>query len=362
MKKLLPLFLSAFLLFSSPCFAMENLFYILHSKVLNIKLLDDLEQNAKSINILVSQAYQINEKGEVTGFINPEMQTFAKKNNVKFVVLVTNKDFDDEGVHKFLENSEAQQKAIKSVLAQCIENHYDGVQFDFEMVPLKDRDKLTHFFKTATDELHARGFTVSFAVAPVVEHRPNEPYFQKKLYKVWEGAYDLGAINKFADFVSIMAYNQHDGGTTPGPTASLPWVQQAVHYALRYLPPQKISLGIATYSGHWYTGTEPGHKAGRVSQHMDAIGYADVVKLLRENNARLWWSYFDKANFSIYERNWLNEYLFVEDAQSFQAKVNLAKQFNLRGISVFDLGIEDPKIWQVLITKQKPERKFWDLF
>jgi spore germination protein YaaH len=359
MKKLISLLFVGFIIFSSPVWAMENLFYILHSKVLNKKLLDDLQQNVQSINILVSQAYQIDKNGEVTGFINPEMQDFAKKNNVKFVVLVTNKDFDDEIVHKFLENTEGKQKAIKFILDQSVKNHYDGVQFDFEMVPLKDRDKLTHFFKEATDELHARGFTVSFAVAPVVEHRPDEPYFQKKLYKVWEGAYDLGAISKFADFVSIMAYNQHDGGTTPGPTASLPWVQQAVQYALRYLPPQKISLGIATYSGHWYTGTEPGHKAGRVSQHMDAISYEDVVKILQSNNARLWWSYLDKANFSIFERNWLNEYLFVEDAQSFQAKLNLARQFNLRGISVFDLGIEDPKIWQVL--KIKPKRGFFNI-
>ncbi len=41
-------------------------------------------------------------------------------------------------------------------------------------------------------------------------------------------------------------------------------------------------------------------------------------------------------------------FLFLEDQRSFSAKLKLAKFFHLRGISVFRLGTEDPRIWQKL--------------
>jgi spore germination protein YaaH len=44
----------------------------------------------------------------------------------------------------------------------------------------------------------------------------------------------------------------------------------------------------------------------------------------------------------------LNEWLFLEDARSFKAKLELAKEKKVRGFSVWVLGPEDPAIWDVL--------------
>ena len=41
-------------------------------------------------------------------------------------------------------------------------------------------------------------------------------------------------------------------------------------------------------------------------------------------------------------------YLFVEDARSFAAKLELMKKLKLRGFSVWVLGPEDPGIWAQL--------------
>ena len=81
---------------------------------------------------------------------------------------------------------------------------------------------------------------------------------------------------------------------------------------------------------------------------MDDISYRQAQKLLKKVHAQLNWDNNSKINYAFFQRDWLNEYLFVENDKSFQAKQALAKKYHLRGVSVFTLGSEDPKIWALL--------------
>lgn len=330
-------------------FATENTFYVLRSNAPSQistaeNALDSLTQHYKNINILISQAYQVNDKGIVWGFVDPAIADFVTKHKINLMLLITNAGFSKESAHHFLENTNAQQRAIQAVLAACKIQHAYGVQFDFEMVALEDRDALTRFYQTAAEALHKKGYVVSFAIAPVVSDSAQPSEFLKKIYVNWEGAYDFEKLGKAGDFVTIMAYNQHGDGTTPGPTAGYRWVEAAVKYALQHIPAEKISLGIPAYSTYIFTGTEGNHC---ISQST-GITYNKALYLLHKYKADLAWDKQDKLNYSIYQHDWLNEYLFVEDAKSFSAKLTLEKKYHLRGISVFDLGSEDPHIWQYI--------------
>ncbi len=338
-----------FTLLVSTSYAGENLFYVLRShapaKISTAETAQDsLEKHYNSIGTLLSQAYQIDQNGMVWGYVDPAIESLAKKHNIKLMVMVTNSDFNKEKTHQFLTNPKAQQRAIKSIIDACQKNQFQGVQFDFEMIPVDDRDELTHFLQTAATELHKQKLLVSFAVAPLLMDSLFPSDFLKRSYVVWMGAYDLKALGESADFLTLMTYDQHTSGTTPGPTASYPWVEQAIKYALRFVPAQKLSLGLATYSLYWYTGMG----AKRLTMQMSEINYNQVQYLVKKYHTKLLWNDVDKVNSASYQHNWLEEYIFVEDAQSFRTKLELAKKYNLRGISVFRLGIEDPKIWDVL--------------
>lgn len=336
---------------SSFCSAEENAFYMfrIHSPdrmSTAEESLRRLNQHYQNINILIPQSYQIDQTGLFYGQVDPEILDFTKTHPVKLMILVTNKDFDSHLVHVFLKNHSAQKKAIQSLVDTCLKNKFYGAQLDFEMVQLADRDGLTQFYLNAARALHQNGLVISYAIAPVVDDKPSSSEFLKRIYKNWEGAYNLKALANSADFMTIMAYNQHGGGTPPGSTASLPWVEKTIQYTMQFIKPEKISLGIPAFSNYWFIGTN--EKTGRLSTRMDGISYAKLQAILQKNHAQLVWSPSDKVNYAIYQNNWLNEYLFAEDAQSFNAKWDLVKKYHLRGISVFDLGTEDPKIWDVL--------------
>ena len=347
----------AFLLYTSCysfcCFGTENLFYVLRNNTparmtAAQNSLSSLANHFKSINILVPQSYRIDENGVVWGAIDPDILDFAIKHSIKIMPLITNTEFNKDIGHKFLSNPSAQTTAIQSILDVCIKQHYYGVQFDLEMIAIEDRDALTRFYQAAAAALHKKGFVVSFAIAPLVSAPPQASDFLKKLYVNWEGAYDLKKLGEAGDFVSLMTYNQHGGVTTPGPTASIQWIEAAINYALQFIPAQKISLGIPDYSNYWFTGTDTGEASGKTAVQAVGINYEKAMYLIHKYKANLQWDDQAKINFSIYEHDWLNEYIFLENKQSFAAKLALVNKYNLRGISVFDLGTEDPQIWDAM--------------
>ena len=81
---------------------------------------------------------------------------------------------------------------------------------------------------------------------------------------------------------------------------------------------------------------------------MRAMSYKDTMQLVNRHHIQLTWDKRAKLYYAIFMRDWLNEYLFIEDEKSFLAQYALVKKYKLRGISVFDLGTEDSRIWRDL--------------
>jgi spore germination protein YaaH len=332
------LFITA--IFSTPSFALENAFYILRGK--NVAALNSLSAHYPAVDILISQAYRIRKDGEVAGFVNQEVLALAERQHVKVMPLVTNANFDPSIAHRFLNHPEAQRSALQTLLALCQKHHFYGLQFDFEGISIKDKMALTSFFRKAYALLHQHGFVVSFAIVPTTSDGVQPSDFLKRQYNNWAGAYDLQSLGKYSDFITLMAYDQHRDGTTPGSDANRHWVDAAIRYTLRFVPAHKLSLGIPTYSSYWYI-RDRSH--GKITVNRETISHSLAMRLLNKFHAELHWDNQNAVNYALYERDWMNEYLFIENAKSFQAKRDLAKHYRLRGISVFNLGNEDPDIW-----------------
>lgn len=347
MKRLISLTIVFMYCFSNPVFSMQKLFYFLRSnnkemQPLVNKELTSLKDHYQSINGLIAQSYHVDKNGEVTGYLNTDMLAFAKEHHINVIAMITNSGFNKENTHAFLLDTKAQQKAITQILNYCKQNQFYGVQFDFENINIKDKTLLTKFFVTAANLLHQQKYNVSFAVVPALNNGKQISAYQQRKYDNWSGAYDLPALGKAGDFISIMSYDQHQSGTTPGPFAGIRWLEAVIKYAIQNVPAAKISLGIPTYSSHWYTGARGEH----IGVRTEDISYQAAQTRLNDNNAHVQWDDIDKVNYAIYQKNWLNQYIFIEDGKSFKEKMKLVDKYQLHGISVFYLGSEDSEIWR----------------
>lgn len=63
--------------------------------------------------------------------------------------------------------------------------------------------------------------------------------------------YDYAAIGSSVDIVRIMAYDNHDAGSQPGPVAPIAWVNLVTKYAKSKIPAAKLHIGVPAYGYDW---------------------------------------------------------------------------------------------------------------
>jgi spore germination protein YaaH len=191
--------------------------------------------------------------------------------------------------------------------------------------------------------LHRVNCSVSAAVVPRMSDDPGPTSYHRWIFDNWRGVYDYKALADALDFLSYMTYAQHTGGSPPGPVAGYSWMEDCLKFVLSTgVPPSKISLGIPSYSDWWYPSYDA--KTGARMRGSD-ISFAKAESLLAKNNAQLTWDDREKTGYSFWSNAGVNEFLWLEDARAFSAKLELVRKYGLRGYSVWVLGSEDPRVW-----------------
>jgi spore germination protein YaaH len=322
----------------------ESLFYYVDREA----SFESLKNHIKQISVIAPSAYSVDEDGIVWGSVDPRVLKLAKQHNVGVMPLIVNPRFDQEILHKLLVNDQARQRAIESLVDECKKFGYRGIQFDFENLSINDKDAFTQFYAETAKALHAEGFLLSAAVVHRPEKYPGPTKYFKWLYKNWRAGYDLKALAEIGDFLSVMTYSQHTRRTPPGPNAGIPWVKKNIEFFLTEVPAEKLSLGIPVQSQHWYTDQDDEKYPANASSWSEGLTYKEATALAERFGAKTHWIEEQKVPFTFFENGGLFEYIFFENAQSFQYKLDLVKQNKLRGFSVWVIGSEDPEVWKVL--------------
>lgn len=301
-------------------------------------------KHADQISIVSPQVYSMDSTGVIRGRVDPRVIETAKAKKVKLIPLVMNPGFNQPVLHRVLNDPAARARGIRSLAALCRDNKFDGIQFDFENFHLKDKDAFTSFTREAVDSVHRAGCSLSAAVVPRLNENPGTLDYHKWIFENWRAAFDYRALADTLDFISLMTYAQHTGGSTPGPVAGMPWVENCLKYVLSLgVAPAKISLGLASYSDHWYPSYDA--KKDEARTRGSDITHGRAMSLLANAGVKPVWDDVQKASYAMWESNGVFEHLWIEDAKSFAVKGALVDKYRLRGYSVWLLGLEDPATW-----------------
>lgn len=306
-----------------------------------------IKKNIRYLNIITPQAYQVNAKGYVWGTVDPLIMKTAQKHDVKIIAMITNADYSAKLTTAFLHNSVAMKKAIHAMVAACKQKKLAGFQVDFEHVPVKDENAFTHFYQEASVALHKNHFLISVAIIPRTNNKVPATSHDRAAFEFWDGAYDYAALGKASDFVTLMAYDQHSGGTTPGSACEPQWLKKIIVYALKTIPASKISVGLPVHSSYWYTAI------GRNMYVSESdLTYAQAEFLLKEHNAKIVWDKKTNVPYAIFNDDNLDRFVYLQNVATFKTQLALVEKYHLRGISLWCLGYEDPNIWKVIAAKQ----------
>jgi len=321
----------------------ERLFYYVDREDSYRSLVKNIDQ----ITVVAPQVYVVDSLGIMWGAIDKRVLALAKAHHVKVMPLFTNEGFNGPALRRLLSDSVARARSVKTMVDLCKANGFWGIQFDVENLNIEDRDRFTEWYTDAANALHAGGFTISAAVVHRTDDYAGPTAYHRFLQDSWRAGYDLAAMARVGDFISVMTYSEHTRRTPPGPVAGLPWVREVVDYFLRFVPPEKLSLGIPTYGMHWYTRYNPAIPE-RADSWNESVSWSWGSGLAERNGAKIQFDPVQSVPFAAYSVGGVNDWVFLEDVRSFRTKLDLAHEKRLRGFSVWVLGPEDERIWDVL--------------
>lgn len=320
----------------------ENLFYMVNSP----SSFESFKANVDQISIVSPQTFLISENGVISGSLDPRVLEIAKNNKIKVMPLIVNKGFDRKLLHDIVSNPVARKRSIEMMIEYANRYGLAGWQFDLEGLHISDKDDFTLYFKETADAFHKVGLKLSAALVHSTDVVGGPSEYHRFLFESWRAGYSLKELAQAGDFLSIMTYDQHTRRTPPGPVAGIDWVEKVVgHLLSEGVPAEKLSLGIPSYSVHWfadYTPERGGFSNGR------QIRYDMVEHLIGRFEPVIKWNEQSQCNYAVWSNAGTYEYLFIENGKSLKPKLDLLKKYNLRGISVWSLGGEAPDFWSTL--------------
>ncbi|MBI5511097.1 MAG: PKD domain-containing protein [Deltaproteobacteria bacterium] len=278
--------------------------------------------------------------GSSHGFAGNGRNLVAAGHGYGVAVTLTATLFDNATIGSLLADPTRRQTLVSALVALVAAEGGDGVNIDFESVPLAAKADFVTFMTALSAAFHTQipGSHVSLA-SPAVD---------------WLGSYDYDRLAEACDGLMIMGYDYHWSGGDPGPVspiaAGTKWEGKDLRFTtsdyLQYggsINRDRFVLGLPLYGRDWPTtsATVPGTRAGNgVAALVDACDTSFA--------AGKTWDPVSETPYRVYNDAGSWRQLFCEDAESMAAKLDLVTEVDFGGVM----------FWAV--TYAAPTHPLWD--
>src|SRR5438132_3002523 len=247
----------------------------------------------------------------------------------------TDGEFKKSLIKPLLDSEKARKDAAQRLARLCEERGFAGVNLDFENLDAQMWQELAALVESAWGELHPRGFLLSVDL-------PAEPR-----------GVPVERLAAATDFLVVMAYDEHASTDNPGPIATPAYVAASVAAYLKVAPAEKIVAALGAYGYDWPLDAE-----GDTSRPAEELAFAQALALARENEVAVEWDAQAKSSFFEYdddEKHEKQEVRFL-DAPAMAAQLEALQPLHLRGVAIWRLGAEDPRIFDLFAHAPNPRR------
>lgn len=240
---------------------------------------------------------------------------------LELATLNENDSFDSTLLAALFRNEALPGILINNLLAELRRLGAQGVEIDFEYIPLSDKERFLSFLRQLADALHDEGYLLSVALAP--KTRDDQPGL---LYE----SHDYAQIGEIADGVLLMTYEWGYKYGPPQAVAPLPNVRRVLDYALTRIPAEKILLGFPNYGYDWPLPYERGMTVAETISNRQAVERAIQygTEIIFDETAGSPYYYYT-------DENGIEHVVWFEDLRSAAEKEALAASKALRGLGIW---------------------------
>ena len=345
-------------------------------------------QNINDIDIIYPFVFEVSATGKLINKVDFSDDhwddLFDEADDKRVDVVPTIAWFDGPAIHAVLSDEDSREKHVRDIVKMVRKYRFDGVNIDYESKLGETIDYFSEFLKELEDALGRRDLTCT------IEARTPPDSLWRNVPAVIQYANDYKAMNRYCDWVEIMAYDQQRAdiklneqrrGVPYAPVADTDWVEKVVQLALKDIDADKILLGVATYGRAWDVTVVPDWY--KDYKRVASLNHPRILELSQKYNSPIGRAAGGEAVISYFPEDsvWtiLNQlptpagtpkgyeaaakalmvatfanieipvrFVSWSDAEAIEQKLDLVEKYDLKGAAVFKVdGEEDPKMWKL---------------
>jgi cellulose synthase/poly-beta-1,6-N-acetylglucosamine synthase-like glycosyltransferase/peptidoglycan/xylan/chitin deacetylase (PgdA/CDA1 family)/spore germination protein YaaH len=286
-----------------------------------------LRSSIKHLNMVLPEWFFVPDSSTtISTNVDSAALNLMRNNKVIIIPMLSNffKDkWNGDNIHLII-HSPARSKALISSIVQNLKKYkLNGINIDFEELKENTDEYVIQFQKQVYETLHPLGYIVTQDISPFNED------------------YNVSELSKYNDLMFVMAYDQHNSSSRPGPIAAQEWVEAALDDVCKRIPSEKVVLCLAAYGYDWPVG----------SKGTD-VTYQEAISTALESEGRVQYnSNTFNLDYSYFDDNDVKHQVYFTDAATVFNAMRAAEDFEVAGVAVWRLGSEDTRIWSFYNNK-----------
>lgn len=295
--------------------------------------LNDVTASASGLTVIAPTWFSVSDtNGSLRSFAEASYVEKAHEKGLQVWGVVDDFNYlDDQGnrtdVAAVLASTTTRTALIDNIMNAAAACGMDGVNVDFEKVMDEAAgEDFVEFLRELSIRCRQAGLV--FSVDDSVPYHFNTRY-------------NLAEQGVIADYVIIMAYDEHWAGSEEaGSVSSIDYVRYAIEKTGEYVPGDKIVVALPFYTRLWITeGT---------SLTSEAYPMTGVDALLQKYNMTYDWDDATGQNYAETTDGTTLYQMWIEDLQSFNVKLTVMQNYELGGVAAWRLGFEPAGAWDLI--------------
>ena len=303
-------------------------------------------QNTKGINVISPTWFYVNDNdGNIANLASADYVKYCHDNGIEVWGLVSNLENSEVNSTEILTRTSKRENLENQIIAAAIQYDLDGINVDFEALETEVGEGFIQFIRELSLKCDSNDIVLS------VDNYVSSDYTR---------FYDRQEQAVFADYVVVMAYDEHySGSKESGSVASIGFVTKgADDIVAEGVPAEQVILGMPFFTRVWAETPKDGNGDDVESASdayvpyeltSEAVGMQSAQRLIEVNGAEKSWLGDQGQFYTEYMNGNVTYKIWIEDVASIEEKLKVMDAHGFAGASFWKLGLEDSTVWDTII-------------
>lgn len=317
----------------------ENAICLAWHQVTNLTVntkIGNILTDIKGVNVISpTWFYLTDDTGNIANLSSSDYVNQCHQKGIEVWGLVSNLE-QKVDTTAILSKTSTREKLVNNLVAAAIEKDLDGINVDMESLDPKAGEGYVQFIRELALKCHKNDLVVS-----VDNYVPTD----------YTAFYNRKEQAQFADYIIIMAYDEHYAGSDEGSVSSISFVTNGIKDTLKEVPAKQTVVALPFYTRLWEISSKTNEEGVEISKDVksQAYGMDSAQGMVDKSGVKTKWDDKSGQYYLEYQNSGKTYKMWQEEEKSLSLKLEQVKKNKLAGAAFWKLGFERDSIWDTII-------------